>query len=140
MNSSRLKFIENTRVVQNPNIAYVVFSEFVNGARIPPFIKYNDLAFLFDSVKRITGSGIPAEHATFEMIYAYLARDPKNFKRMWRFTDGKGTPKYFKLNDVPHVAVSTTSKLISAYLKDSIASSMINASEDQSDIEDLLRH
>ena len=133
-------FIEDTEVVQNPNIAYVIFEEFIDGGRIPSFMRYDNLAFIFDIVKRITSSSIPAEHAAFEMIYAYLSRNPKNFREMWRLTTMNGNPKYFKLKDVPHVAVSTSSKLISAYLKDSIASSMVNASEDQSDIEDLLRH
>ena len=133
-------FMDDVNVVQNANIAYVVFSEFIDGGRIPSFIRYDNLAFVFDIVKRITGSSIPAEHAAFEMIYAYLARNPKNFRQMWRLTPMNGQPQYFKLKDVPHVAVSTSAKLISAYLKDSIAASMVNASEDQSDIEDLLRH
>ena len=133
-------FIDDVNVVQNPNIAYVVFEEFIDGGRVPKFMRYDNLAFVFDIVKKITSSSIPAEHAAFEMIYAYLSRDPKNFRQMWRLTQMNGDPKYFKLKDVPHVAVSTSSKLISAYLKDSIASSMVNASEDQSDIEDLLRH
>lgn len=133
-------FIADTDVVQNPNIAYVVFEEFIDGGRIPKFMRYDDLAFMFDVVKRITSSTIPAEHAAFEMIYAYLSRNPKNFREMWRLTQMAGNPQYFKLKDVPHVAVSTSSKLISAYLRDSIASSMVNASEDSSDIEELLRH
>ena len=132
--------INDTNVVQNVKIAYVVFEEFIDGGRIPTFMRYDNLAFMFDVVKRITGSSIPAEHAAFEMIYSYLSRNPKNFRQMWRLTPMAGNPKYFKLKDVPHVAVSTTSKLISAYLRDSIASSMVNASEDPSDIEDLLRH
>lgn len=133
-------FIDDTTVVQNANIAYIVFEEFIDGARIPKFMRYDNLAFIFDIIKRITGSSIPAEHAAFEMIYAYLSRNPKNVREMWRLTNMNGSPKYFKLKDVPHVAVSTTSKLISAYLNDSIASSMVNASEDNSDIEELLRH
>ena len=133
-------FMDNVNVVQNVNIAYAIFEEFIDSGRVPKFMKYKNLAFVFDIVKKITGSSIPAEHAAFEMIYSYLSRNPKNFRQMWRLTNMVGEPKYFKLKDVPHVAVSTTSKLISAYLKDSIAASMVNASEDSSDIEELLRH
>ena len=82
-------FIENVNVVQNANIAYVVFEEFIDGGKFPSFMRYDDLAFIFDIVKKITASSIPAEHSTFEMIYAYLARDPKNFKTMWRLTPMK---------------------------------------------------
>ena len=133
-------FMKSAEVVQNPNIAYTIFAEYIDSARVPNFMHYENLAFLFDTVKRITGSSIPAEHAAFEMIYAYLSRDPKNFRTMYRLTNMSEPPKYYKLKDVAHVASSTSSKLISAYLKDSLASSMVNASDNTSDLEELLRH
>ena len=101
---------------------------------------YDNLAFLFDIVKRITGCSLPAEHATFEMIYAYLARAKNNLKMSYRHTSMNEPPVFLKLKDVPHAASSTTAKLIGSYLNDSIASSMVNAAEDTSDIEELLRH
>lgn len=133
-------FFKSTAVVKNSNIAYIVFSEYIEKGQIPRFMNYNDLAFLFDTVKRLTGCSIPAEHATFEMIYAHLSRNRNNLKVPYRLTTMNEPPLFLKLKDVPHAATSTTAKLIGSYLNDSIATSMVNAAEDQSDIEDLLRH
>lgn len=133
-------FFKSTSVVKNSNIAYIVFSEYIEKGQIPRFMKYDDLAFLFDTVKRLTGCSIPAEHATFEMIYAHLSRNRNNLKVPYRLTTMNEPPLFLKLKDVPHAATSTTAKLIGSYLNNSIATSMVNAAEDQSDIEDLLRH
>ena len=133
-------FFKSTSVVKNSNIAYIVFTEYIEKGQIPRFMKYDDLAFLFDTVKRLTGCKIPAEHAAFEMIYAHLSRNRNNLKIPYRLTEMKEDPLFLKLKDVPHAATSTTAKLIGSYLNDSIATSMVNAAEDQSDIEDLLRH
>ena len=133
-------FFKSTQIVKNSNIAYIVFSEYIEKGQIPRFMKYDDLAFLFDTVKRLTGCSIPAEHASFEMIYAHLSRNRNNLKVPYRLTNMSEPPLFLKLKDVPHAATSTTAKLIGSYLNDSIATSMVNAAEDQSDIEDLLRH
>ena len=61
-------FIDDVNVVQNPNIAYVVFEEFIDGGRVAKFMRYDNLAFVFDIVKKITSTSIPAEQAAFEMI------------------------------------------------------------------------
>lgn len=133
-------FLKSTSIVKNPNIAYIIFSEYIEKGQIPRYMKYNDLAYLFDTVKRMTGSSIPAEHAAFEMIYAHLSRDKKNAKVPYRLTDMGEPPLFLKLKDIPHASTSTTAKLIGAYLNDSINVGVVNAAEDKSDIEDLLRH
>lgn len=133
-------FFKSTQVVKNSNIAYIVFSEYIEKGQIPRFMKYDDLAFLFDTVKKLTGCSIPAEHATFEMIYAHLSRNRNNLKVPYRLTAMNEDPLFLKLKDVPHASTSTTAKLVGSYLNDSIATSMVNAADDQSDIEDLLRH
>jgi hypothetical protein len=133
-------FIKSSNVVRNSHIAYVVFTEYVEKGQIPEYMTYDNLAFLFDIVKRITGCSIPAEHATFEMVYAYLARAKNSLKTPYRLTSMHEPPVYLKLKDVPHAASSTTARLIGSYLNDGIASGMVNAAEDTSDIEELLRH
>ena len=133
-------FLESSSVVQNGNIAFVIFSEFIRKGHIPDRLAYDDLAFVFDLVKKVTGCSLPAEHAVFEMIFAHLARDPKNYRTAWRHSAMAGSPKYLKLSDIPHAAGAVTNKLSSAYLNDSLASSMVNAAENPSDLEELLRH
>lgn len=133
-------FIKNTNVVKNGYIAYIIFSEYVEKGQIPRFMSYDNLAFIFDTVQRITGCKLPAEHAVFEMIYAHLSRDAKKLSTPYRLTAMSEPPKFLKLKDVPHAATSTTAKLIGSYLNDSLVNSMVNAAEDESDVEDLLRH
>ncbi len=133
-------FIKNKTVVKNEHVAYIVFTEYIEKGNLPPYLKYSDLAYLFDTVKRITGCKLPAEHSVFEMIYAYLSRSSTNVKIPYRLTNMNASDLTFlKLKDVPHAASSTTAKLIGSYLNDSIVTSMVNAADDQSDVEDLFR-
>lgn len=133
-------FIKNTNVVKNAYIAYIIFSEYIEKGQIPRYLTYNQLAYIFDTVQKITGCKLPAEHAVFEMIYAHLSRDQKKLSVPYRLTPMSESPKFLKLKDVPHAATSTTAKLIGSYLNDSLVNSMVNAAEDESDVEDLLRH
>jgi len=133
-------FIKNTRVVKNGYIAYIIFSEYIEKGQIPRYLNYNNLAFIFDTIQRITGCKLPAEHATFEMIYAHLSRDQHQLSTPYRLTPMTTPPKFLKLKDVPHAATSTTAKLVGSYLKDSIINNTVNAADDVSDIEELLRH
>lgn len=132
-------FIDSDDFVRESNIAYVMFTECLEKANIPKFMSYDDLATLFDMISRYTGFNAGVNHAGFEMLYAYLTRSANNLGVQYRYTDMKQPPYYMKLKDVPHVAQSTTTKLLGAYLTDSMTVSMVNASDDVSDVEELLR-
>lgn len=132
-------FMKTRMVVKNAQIAYIVFTEFVEKGYCPSFINYTEKAFLFDTVKRITGSSIPAEHAVFEIIFAHLNRDARNVQIPYRLTDMKELPRQLALRDVAHATTSVTAKLAGGYLNSALTVASVNHNENQSPIEELLR-
>lgn len=132
-------FMCTTRLVQTEYIAYVLFTEFIENARIPSGMTYDQIAFIFDTVVRVTGSKVPAEHAIYEIIFAHLARDSKDISIPYRLTAMTAPPTHLKLTDIPHVATSVSTKLLGSYLNNSMTTAVINEADHNSDVEDLLR-
>jgi hypothetical protein len=132
-------FMKNTNVIRDSQLAYIVFYEMVYGGRTPNFIDYNQNAFVFDEVTRITGVTFPTDHAIFEMMSAMLHRSQDDISVQYRLTDMKKPARNIPLSLVSHAAISTTSKIVGAYMDDGIDASLVNASDVPSEIEDLLR-
>jgi len=132
-------FIKNRDVVMDEQLAYVVFYEIVYGGKAPKFLTYDDKVFLFDTVSEVTGISFPTDHVVFEMMVAMLHRDKKDISLQYRISDMKDEPMNIPLRLVSHAALSTTSKIIGAYMDDGIDAALVNSSEINSDIEDLLR-
>jgi hypothetical protein len=134
------RFLNKTTLVRNSYLAYVLFEEYVHKSRLPKFIKYDDTAFLFDIIKKVTKSKMNVNHAVFEIIFSHLARDKNNVYQYYRLTDMVERPKYLKLDDAAHATISTTAKLTGGYLQDAINGVISNPNTStSSDIEDLLR-
>lgn len=132
-------FIKDKRVVKNAHLAYVVFTEFVEKGKMPDFLSYQDYAFILDIAQNICGIKIPAEHTVFEIIYAFLSRKHDDYTKMYRHTAMDKPPMFLRLSDTPHASTSVTAKLIGNYLADSVNAAIVNESDGESKIEDLLR-
>ena len=132
-------FIKDRRVVKDPHLAYVLFSEFVEKGKIPSFLSYGDYAFIFDIAQKVCGLKIPANHVAFEIIYAFLTRSTDDYTKQFRYTDMKKDPMFLRLSDIAHASTSNTAKLISSYLSDSMNAAIVNESENESKLEELLR-
>lgn len=132
-------FIKNINVVQDSTLAYIVFYEMVYGGRTPDFIDYNENGFIFDEVSRVTGVKFPTDHAIFEMMSAMLHRSQDDIAVQYRLTEMKKAPHVIPLSLVSHAAISTTSKIVGAYMDNGIDAALVNASDIPSDVENILR-
>ena len=132
-------FIKNRDVVMDEQLAYVVFYEIIYGGNAPKFLTYDDKVFLFDTVSEVTGISFPTDHVVFEMMVALLHRDKKDISLQYRLGDMKDEPMNIPLRLVSHAALSTTSKIVGSYMDDGIDAALVNSSDINSDIEDLLR-
>ena len=133
-------FLTSTNVVKTSQLAYILFTEYIQFSRIPKFIDYQKCAFLFDIIKQVTDSKINVNHAVFEMIFSHLARDPENIKQPYRHSDMTKPPRFVKLDDAANATMTVTSKLAGGYFQDAINGALASPNEDvSSEIEDLLR-
>ena len=132
-------FIKDRRLVRNPQLAYVIFTEFVEKGKMPEFLTYKDMAFIFDVAQKVSGLNIATNHVAFEIIYSFLARKHDDYTKLYRLTDMKKPPLFLRLTDTAHATSSVTAKLVSSYLADSINAAIVNESENESQLEELLR-
>lgn len=132
-------FIKNTELVKQSFIGYILFYEFVYLGVKPKFIDYEFSSSLFDNVKKICDVKIPANRVVFEMISSHLYRDADDVKVLYRHTDMKKPPVSIPLLDVSHAAISTTARIVGSYFNAAVDSSLVNASDANSRLEDLLR-
>jgi len=132
-------FMKTSYVVQNQALSYVIFKEFISVGKLPKFINYKNAPLMFNSLQEVTGAKLTANPVIYEIIFAYLYRDKKDIMKPYRLTNMKDEPLYIPLKDVAHSAISTTGRIVGSYLNDCITSVIVNESENNSEIEDILR-
>ena len=133
------KFLTTRTALKEDYIAYAMYNEFITMGRFPKFLNYNTTAFLFDTAEKVCGVNLKTPHSIFEMIYAHLARDKNNLTKKYRHTDMKERPYFLGTKNVSVALDSTSSKLLGSYFSDGLNSALLNPTETQSPLEDLLR-
>lgn len=133
-------FLQSRTIVKTEYIAFVLFNYYIGNNHIPDLISYDDLATLFQTVSKITGSKIGKyNNAVFEILFAHTTRSVDNIHLPYRLTDMKKPFLHIKLSDMAHITTSTTAKLISGYLTDSINTAINTNVENESTLEEILR-
>lgn len=132
-------FIKSTEVVKNQGIAYVLFKEFVDLGKQPDFISYQQSAFMFDGIQRVSGVRFPVDHAIFEIIFSHLYRDLDQVTIPYRNTEMVKAPIRIPLSAVAHAATSTTAKIVGSYFDNGVNSALVNQADEPSSIENILR-
>ena len=132
-------FIANTQIVKNSNIIYALYVEFITRGNIIYTMGYDDIAWLFDSSKKVTGSAIPVDHVIFEMIYSHLARTQENKFIQYRHTDMSGPFSFIALRSVGYAPDSSTSRMLGSYFDDGLNSNLVYENDERHPVEDLLR-
>jgi hypothetical protein len=133
-------FLKSRTVVKTEYIAFVLFNYYIGNNHIPNLITYDNLATLFQTVANITGSKIGGyNNAVFEILFAHTTRSIDNIQIPYRLTDMKKPFYHIKLSDMAHITTSTTAKLISGYLTDSINTAINTDVENESKLEEILR-
>lgn len=136
--------IANADVVQDNQLLYSIYNEFISKGHVPWYITYQDLGELFGLSKYYTGTKLGANPVIFELITATITRNPENLKQQYRHIlkspkDLKTEPKVVKLNSVTYGATNTTTKLIGAYWDEGVTSALVHPSTKEEPIEEILR-
>ncbi len=132
-------FMKTTNVVVDSKLAFIVWMEYIKFANTLKAISYEQQAFIFDKMCKTSGIGFPVDHATYEAIFAHLTRDPYDFSIAHRNGKMDGDFRRIPLNEVAHAATSTTSRIVGSYFNEGVNASLVNANDDVSPIENILR-
>ena len=132
-------FMLSTTIVKNGYLAYVCFYEYIFMGMRHRFMSYDMISKLFITVQEVCGINLNTDQVVFELISSHLHRSPESLKLFYRLTDMAKAPVALPMKDVAHTTMSTNSKLVGPYLSDSINASLVNAADQKSKNENLLR-
>lgn len=132
-------FINNKTIVKQGYILAKLFIEFTRNGNIPKFVPYEKISMVLDTAQPLCGVTLRVPHAVFEMMAAFQSRDPDNLNIQYRYTDMKKPVTYLGLRNTTAIRDSTTSSLLGSYFIEGLNRSIINQSDRQHEVEDLLR-
>jgi hypothetical protein len=138
------QLLYSTDLVLTDTLTYYIYDEHVAKGRIPWYLDYFDLAYLFESAKRHAGINL-GNRSIIELILSTIARNPQQMMQLYRHILKDATfikttpPAVVPFKSVIWNAADTTSKLIGGYFGDSVTSALVNPSEKVERIEALLR-
>jgi len=121
-----------------------VYAEFVDKGRVPWYIDYDTALGVFETAKFHSNINLGIDQAITELIVASTARNSKDRSKFYRHgitkgLDRKKRPDYIPLSSVALSATNTTAKLLGNNIQEGITSALVNPSERNEPIEDLLR-
>lgn len=111
-------FINNVNVLQDPNVIYALWVEFINNGKLIYPFTYKSLLKLFEHTRELTGQGIGVSQSVYEAIIAHLARDNNNISIPYRLTDMTKPMEFVALKSVSQGPTGTLARITGAYFKD----------------------
>ena len=133
------KFLESLDLIQDNMSEYYLFLNYISYGRMPKYITYDSSPHMFDDCKEVTGKGVPVDKALWEIMMAYLYRDPDKIMTQYRHSPMIKKPWFCKLKDVSHAMSSTHTRLFGSYSNEGLNSSLLNVEEENHEIENLFR-
>lgn len=127
------------------NLIYKAIEEFMFKGKIPYYVDYDDMGMLFDTAKKHARTSADILPAVVEFMAAYIARSPEN-RILFAREKGKTYADFEKKNvawvplrSVYWSAPGTVNKLAGAYFQEGVVSALVNPSENEPNIEKILR-
>lgn len=134
-------FIRNTKLIQDSSILYKLFTTFITLGKIPTFVSYENIPYIFDYAQILSGTSLNSRRTVFELIFGELIRDEKDLFKRYRNSPMTGNYKAVSMHNLIHVGKSVSAKLLGGYFRDGlVASTLIEPEEEQaSPLETLIR-
>lgn len=136
---------KNTTLVKNDKIVYELYVEFFSGGKVPFYLKYEDLAGIFDTAKKHAGTSVGSHREVTELIVSLMARREEDLSEYYRHAiKNKGElntdpPKFIALRNVSYAPSNTVDKLGGSYFEVGMVSALNSPSERPERIEKILR-
>lgn len=133
-------FMKSTRILQYPNVVYIIWTEWVTGGKVPYYVDYKSLLKIFEHVRELTGQGIGVSRSVFEGIIAHLSRDKDNLALQYRLTDMEKPMKFVALNSVSQAPSGNLARLNGAYFRDQgLTSALLYDTHEIQPFENIIR-
>lgn len=132
-------FHNSNLLIQNGNIGFFMWNEFLALGHMPKFITYKNIISLFDNLGKIAGLNLNVSHAILELVYAHMFRNPKKMTQFFRHTTMDFEPVMISLHDVAYGATTTHSRIFGSYAGQGLNSALLNQETKNNELEDIFR-
>jgi len=133
-------FFKNSNIIKDKNIFYKLFITFISLGKIPDYVSYENIPYIFDFAQMITGVSLNSRRTVFELIFGELIRDKKDLFTRYRNSNMKGEYKSISMHNLIHAGKTVSSKLMGGYFRDGLVASLLieNEGKGASPLESLL--
>lgn len=126
--------------------SYLIYDEFIQKAKAPWFLNYDDVGRIMSTSKSHSGVNLADTNAIFELITATLSRN-KDMSKLYRHVVSsldvkelsKNPREGVPLNSIVYAAANKMNKLMGGYIEDGLTSALTETESPISGVEQLLR-
>lgn len=139
------KVIKNLDLIRTGTLVYRIYNEFIAKGKIPWYINYEDLCFLFDTAKLHGNADLHTDSALLELIAASMARESDNKKSFYRHdlrlkdTSYHNPPAFIPLKSVGYGATTAVSAVLGAHFNEGLTALLSTPTLEVSSIDKVLR-
>lgn len=137
--------ISNNKLVKNKLLLYSIDAEVIAKGKVPGYLSYEDTAKIFSRSYEFGDLKLGANLPILALVAMTIARSPKDGVTLYRQTVKSkndmenNPPEYVALRNIGVTASNTTAKLLGSYFDRGLTSALINPSDKEENIEELLR-
>jgi len=137
--------IKNLNLIRIGTLVYRIYNEIISKGKVPWYITMEDHAVLFETALSHGNAKLGADAALLELLTVAMCRQKEDrakfFRHDPRLNDphSKIKPIFVPLKSVAYQSSNTTAKLLGAHFNEGLTSALVNKSERNESIEDILR-
>lgn len=135
---SKNSVICDRKVVKMELLSYNFFEAFIISAKVPWFIKYEDLLFIINNLEKYSKSELGKNHISSELVVSFITRVKNNLNKFYR-QDTKSEYTFIDLNNVYYSSISTISKIAGNYFTEGLISALVQKEEEPIKLEEVVR-
>lgn len=136
------RIIATDEVVVNDKLVYYIYEEILSKGNVPVYLDYMELGRLFDTSQSYAKVKLASTPTVLHMLLSIIARDPDDPTQYFRqTTNGKDFERvyYIPLQSPIYGATNTTARMMGSHFSDNLTSALVNPSEREEKIENILR-
>lgn len=137
--------ISNLNLVRTGTLVYRIYNEIIAKGKVPWYLDYTDLCYLFDTSKMHGNADLHANAVILELIASAMARQAGDKTKFFRndpaIVDNinASKPIFIPLRYVALQASNTVARLLGSYFQEGVSSALVSRTETIENIEMLLR-
>lgn len=135
----------NLKPVKNKTFVYNIYSELFAKGRVPWYLGYLQMGRIFDTAKKHAGADVGDSHEITELLNSIVARDATNRHHFYRSSVktlndlNTSPPAYISMRSIQYAMSTTLDRIGGSYFSEGVVSALVNPSEKEGRMSEILR-